>query len=97
MTTLGIVLGLYASEYMEFVQLDVKTTFLHGDLHEDIYMQQSPSYAMHGKEKPVRVNSRRVFNGITSLMHSLCPKGREDVKWFSAYTRRSYRMEVFSF
>ena len=40
MTTLCCVLALATKEDMELVQMDVKTTFLHGDLHEDIYMQQ---------------------------------------------------------
>ena len=39
MTTLHCVLALVAKEDMELVQMDVKTTFLHGDLHEDIYIQ----------------------------------------------------------
>ena len=38
MTTLRCVLVLAATEDMELVQMDVKTAFLHGDLHEDIYM-----------------------------------------------------------
>ena len=38
MTTLHCILALAAREDMELVQMDVKTTFLHDDLHEDIYM-----------------------------------------------------------
>ncbi|MCO5608256.1 hypothetical protein L7F22_062462 [Adiantum nelumboides] len=38
MTTLRMVLCLVAHEDMES-QMDVKTAFLHGDLHEDIYME----------------------------------------------------------
>ena len=38
MTTLHCVLVLAAREDMELVQMDVKITFLHCDLHEDIYM-----------------------------------------------------------
>ena len=38
MTTLHCVLALATREYIELVQMDVKMTFLHGDLHEDIYM-----------------------------------------------------------
>ena len=38
MTTLHCVLALAARENMELFQMDVKTMFLHGDLHEDIYM-----------------------------------------------------------
>ena len=39
MTTLCCFLALAAKEDMELVQMDVKTMFLYGDLHEDIYMQ----------------------------------------------------------
>ena len=40
MTTLQFLLGVVALEDLELVQLDVKTTFLHGDLNEEIYMEQ---------------------------------------------------------
>ncbi|MCO5600651.1 hypothetical protein L7F22_054766 [Adiantum nelumboides] len=39
-----------AKEDMELVQMDVKTVFLHGDLHEDIYMEQPIGFAKPGKE-----------------------------------------------
>ena len=39
-TTLHMMLGLVAKENLELVKLDVKTTFLHGDLNEEIYMAQ---------------------------------------------------------
>ena len=50
MTTLRVFLGLVATENLELVQMDVKTTFLHGDLDEEIYMQQSEGFAKKGKE-----------------------------------------------
>ena len=53
MTALRTVLGLVAKEDMELVQMDVKTAFLHGDLHDDIYMQQPEGFAVKGKEKLV--------------------------------------------
>jgi hypothetical protein len=36
-----IVLALVALLDLELEKLDVKTMFLHGDLYEDIYMEQS--------------------------------------------------------
>ena len=33
--------------------MDVKTTFLHGDLNEDIYMQQPEGFVQKGKQKLV--------------------------------------------
>ena len=49
MTTLRCVLALVAREDMELVQMDVKTAFLHGDLHEDIYMQQPEGFVEKSK------------------------------------------------
>jgi hypothetical protein len=40
MNSIRTILNLVAVEYFHLEQLDVKTTFLHGDLEEDIYMQQ---------------------------------------------------------
>ena len=40
MTTLRLLLGVVVTEDVELEQLDVKTTFLHGDSDEDIYMSQ---------------------------------------------------------
>ncbi|MCO5585882.1 hypothetical protein L7F22_039816 [Adiantum nelumboides] len=42
--------GHVAKEDMELVQMDVKTTFSHGDLHEHIYMQQPEGFVVKGKE-----------------------------------------------
>ena len=39
METFRFMLGVVASEDLELIQLDVKTTFLHSDLEEDIYME----------------------------------------------------------
>eukprot|EP00250_Pteridium_aquilinum_P002752 c12967_g1_i1 orf=52-213(-) len=32
---------------MDLIQMDVKTTFLHADLHEEIYMQQPKGEKKH--------------------------------------------------
>jgi hypothetical protein len=42
-------------------QLDVKTTFLHGDLEEDIYMQQPQGYEVKGKENLVCRLKKRLY------------------------------------
>jgi len=38
---------------MELEQLDVKTTFLHGRLEEDILIQQHEGFELKGKKKYV--------------------------------------------
>eukprot|EP00253_Pinus_taeda_P011170 PITA_11170 len=44
MNSIHFVLSLDASFKWEFHQMDVKSTFLHGDLHEEIYMEQPPGF-----------------------------------------------------
>ena len=53
MTSIRTVLSIAASMNLEVEQLDVKTTFLHGDLEEEIYMQQPGGFVKKGKENLV--------------------------------------------
>ena len=53
MASIRVVLSLAANMNMEVEQLDVKTAFLHGDLEEDIYMEQPEGFVVKGKEKLV--------------------------------------------
>ncbi|GJZ76389.1 retrovirus-related pol polyprotein from transposon TNT 1-94 [Tanacetum coccineum] len=46
-----LVLSIVAAEDLHLEQLDVKTTFLHGDLDEDIYMTQPEGFQSAGKEE----------------------------------------------
>jgi len=39
LTTIRVVLGIIAAKNLHLEQLDVKTTFLHGNFEEEIYMQ----------------------------------------------------------
>ncbi|GAA0171470.1 transmembrane signal receptor [Lithospermum erythrorhizon] len=48
-----LVLGLAASLDLEIEQLDVKTAFLHGDLDEEIFMEQPEGFKERGKEDMV--------------------------------------------
>jgi hypothetical protein len=44
MNSIRLVLALAASHKWEVHQMDVKSSFLHGDLKEEIYMEQPPGY-----------------------------------------------------
>ena len=50
MSSIRVVLGLAASLDLEVEQMDVKTAFLHGDLEEEIYMEQPEGFKVKGKE-----------------------------------------------
>jgi hypothetical protein len=47
------VLGIAATMDLEIEQLNVKTAFRHGDLEEDIYMDQLEGFVVEGKENQV--------------------------------------------
>ncbi|GJV21539.1 retrotransposon protein, putative, ty1-copia subclass [Tanacetum coccineum] len=48
-TSIRVILALTACKDYELEQLDVKTTFLHGNLEEVIYMRQPPGYEQGNK------------------------------------------------
>ena len=50
MTTLRFMLGVVAADNLELIQLDVKMAFLHGDLQEEIYMEQPKGSVAYGQE-----------------------------------------------
>jgi len=53
LTSIIFLLSVVVAFDFEIEQMDVKTTFLHGDLEEEIYMKQLESYAMKGKTELV--------------------------------------------
>ena len=53
MSFIRVVLGLVASLDLKLEQIDVKTAFLHGDLKEEIYIDQPDGFKVKGKEHMV--------------------------------------------
>ena len=49
LVSIHIVLALVALLDLELEKLDVKIDFLHGDLDEDIYMEQPEGFVQHRK------------------------------------------------
>jgi len=52
-SSIRTLLSIVAMHDFELEQLDVKTVFLHGELEEDIYMEQPEGFVIPGKEKLV--------------------------------------------
>jgi hypothetical protein len=50
MTSISTILSLVVVEYLRLEQLHVKTTFVHVDLEEKIYLQQAQGYEVKGKK-----------------------------------------------
>lgn len=61
MSSIGMVLGFATSLNLELEQLDVKTAFLHGDLKENIYMEQLEGYKVKGIEHMVCKLKRSLY------------------------------------
>jgi hypothetical protein len=67
-------LSLVAMHDYELEQLDVKTAFLHGDLEEDIYMDQPEGFIVPGKE-----------NYVCKLKKSLYGMKQSPRQWYKRF------------
>lgn len=67
MTFIRVVLGLATSLNLEVEQLDVKNTFLHGDMEEDIYMEKHEGFKVKGKEELV-CRSKKSMYGLKQAL-----------------------------
>ena len=78
---------------LKLEQLNVKTTFLHGELEEDIYMQQPKGFVVEGKEDHVC--------RLKKSLHGLKQSSRHWYKRFDSfmvgnrYSRSSYDSCVY--
>ena len=53
LTSIRFLLSIVVAFDIEVEQMDVKTTFLHGDLEEEIYMEQPEGFILKGKNELV--------------------------------------------
>ena len=63
MTSIRFLLSIVVAYDLEVEKMDVKTTFLHGDLEEDIYMTQLEHYVVKCKIKLV-CKLKKYFYGL---------------------------------
>ena len=49
-TSIRLILSVAVAFDFEIEQMDVKTSFLHGDLEEEIYMKQPEGFMVKGKK-----------------------------------------------
>ena len=60
-SSIRALLGIVAMHDLELEQLDVKTAFLHGELEEDIYMQQPEGFIVSEKEDYVCLLKKSLY------------------------------------
>jgi hypothetical protein len=53
LNSIRVLMSLAATFDLEIEKMDVKTTFLHGDLEEEIYMNQPEGFVVKGKQELV--------------------------------------------
>ena len=52
-TSIRVLISLVATFELEVEQMDVKTTFFHGDLEEEIYMKNPKGFIVKGEKELV--------------------------------------------
>jgi Reverse transcriptase (RNA-dependent DNA polymerase) len=52
-TSIRLILAIVVGLDLELHQMDVKTTFLNGNLEEEIYMEQPANFVVEGQEHKV--------------------------------------------
>ena len=73
LNSIRILLSVVESENLHLEQMDVKTTFLHGDVDKEIYMQQPEGFVVPGKEHMVCKLTRSLY-GLKQAPRQWCNK-----------------------
>ncbi len=97
------ILALAAIEDMEIHQMDVKTTFLNGDLEEEIYMEQPQGFTQEGEHLVCKLHkslyglkqSPRVWNKKLNVFLKSIKFVKSDVD-FNMYIACKWEMSNFS-
>jgi len=84
MTSIRVILDLASRLNLKVEQMDVMTAFLHGDLEEEIYMEQPKEFLVKGKE-----------DYVCKLKKSLYGLKQAPIQWYlkfdSAMRERGYK------
>jgi hypothetical protein len=79
--SLRIIMALVTHYDLEFHQINVKTTFLNGDLLENVYMTQSKDFTVKGKEH-MRCHLRKSIYGLKQASRQWYLKFNETIMSF---------------
>lgn len=62
--TVRLIMGIAASRGWDLHHLDVKTSFLHGELKEEVYVAQPEGYMIRGSEVKVYKLKKALHQGL---------------------------------
>lgn len=77
MASIGLLLALTTSYDLEVKKMDVKTTFLHSELKEEIFMKQLEGFVVEGREEMVCQLNRSLYGLKQSI--------RQWYQWFDTH------------
>jgi len=69
MTFVRLFLAIAAIRHWPLYQLDIKNAFLHGELEEEIYMEQPPGFVAQGSQSSI--GSQRLYPDLWPRLWSL--------------------------
>ena len=76
MTSVWLFISLADTHNWDFHQLDIENTFLHGDLQEEVYMEQPPGFVVQGE-----------IGKVCRLRKSLYGLNQSPRAWFSKFSQ----------
>jgi hypothetical protein len=72
LNSIRVLMSMVATFDLEIEKMDVNTTFLHGDLEEEIYMKQPEEFVVRGIEK-ITLWSKEITKDVVSKVRHIQP------------------------
>ena len=88
MTSVQLFISLAATHNWDLHQLDIKNVFLHGDLQEEVYMEQPPGFVAQGEIGKV-CRLRKSLYGLKQSPHAWFDKFSQAVEKFGLQKSKS--------